>query len=394
MNNINRKQEFMHYTIEKFDQLITSISSNGKINGVIKTEEIGTMILECCDEKEKIRLHIMEEVFNASEEKALHLLIDKYQCVFIRLMDQIYLYRKNAKKHDEYWELSKLLFDHLNELLCYLQVHYAKYFNLKQKMPVIKIEHTIKEIRPKIEVISAALKRTILNEKLIRYIIQPLDQFAESEAISYETFQYIKLVTSEFLSLDITAQPEDILNTVKKLLISIDYNAADISSFYINELDLLVSEEESVQCKLRILKFQLKEINQVIVKPDHGLYHDTPGLKEQIVNWLNEEIYFHEMEQTIVAAQPPGTSSEAKIHTTLSVPQLALLFRLMKEEQLITNTNQSELLKIVANNFTTMHKENFSYGHLHGKYYKIEANTKRTVYDLLMKLLHLSRKIG
>ncbi len=394
MNNINSKQEFMHYTIEKFDQLITSISSNGKINSVIKTEEIGTTILECSDEKEKIRLHIMEEVFNASEEKALHLLIDKYQCVFIRLMDQIYLYRKNAKKQDEYWELSKLLFDHLNELLCYLQVHYAKYFNLKQKMPIIKIEHTIKELRPKVEVISAALKRTILNEKLIRYIIQPLDQFAESEAITYETFQYIKLVTSEFLSLDITAQPEDILNAVKKLLISIDYNAADISSFYINELDLLVSEEESVQCKLRILKFQLKEINQVIVKPEHGLYHDTPGLKEQIVNWLNEEIYFHEMEQTIVAAQPPGTSTEAKIHTTLSVPQLALLFRLMKEEQLITNTNQSELLKIVANNFTTMHKENFSYGHLHGKYYKIEANTKRTVYDILMKLLHLSRKIG
>jgi hypothetical protein len=384
----------MNYTIEKFDQLITSISSNGKTNGVIKKEEIGSVILECSEEKEKIRLHIMEEVFNANEEKALLLLIDKYQCVFIRLMDQIHGYRKIAKKQDEYWELSKLLFDHLNELLCFLQVHYAKYFNPRQKMPAIKMEHIIKELKPKIELITATLKRTILNEKLIRYIIQPLEQFAASEAITYEESRYVKMVTSEFLSLDNTAQPEDILITVKKLLISLDYNSADISSNYINELDLLVSEEESVQCKLRILKFQLKEINQVIVKPDHALYPDIPGLKEQIVNWLNEEIYFHEMEQTIVAAQPPVTSSEAKIHTTMSVPQLALLFRLMKEEQLITNTNQSELLKVVANNFTTMHKENFSYGHLHGKYYKIEANTKRTVYDILMKLLHLSRKIG
>jgi conjugation system TraG family ATPase len=76
MNYFKSKQEFMNYTIEKFDQIITSISSNGKTNGVLKKEEIETVIQECSEEKEKIRLHIMEEVFNANEEKALLLLID------------------------------------------------------------------------------------------------------------------------------------------------------------------------------------------------------------------------------------------------------------------------------------------------------------------------------
>lgn len=384
----------MNYTIEKFDQIITSISSCNKLNNTIKKDAIGSIILECNEEKEKIRLHIMEEVFNASEEKVLLLLIDKYQSVFIRLMDQLHVYRKGIKKQDEYWELSKYLFDHLNELLCFLQVHYARYFNMEQKMPCIKIEHACKEILPKIETIAAALKRTVINDKLIKLILQPLEHFVSGDNISYEQAQYIKTATNEFLAFDVTAAQEDIAVTIKKILVSLDYNHPDISLYYINELDLLVAEEESVQGKLRILKYQLKEANQITVKPDHILYPDLPGLKEQIVNWLNEEIYFHEMEQMIVAAQPPGTSGEAKIHTTLSVPQLALLFRLLKEEQLITNTNQSELLKVVANNFTTMHKENFSYGHLHGKYYKIEANTKRTVYDILMKLLHLSRKIG
>ena len=135
-------------------------------------------------------------------------------------------------------------------------------------------------------------------------------------------------------------------------------------------------------------------INQVTVKPEHGLYNGYGSLKEQIINWLNEEILFYQTEQAVVIAMPNPIISDTKIHTSLSVPQLALLFRLLKEEQLITNTNQSELLKVVSGCFTTMHKESFSYGHLHGKYYKIEQHTKRTVYDMLIRLLHLSRKIG
>jgi hypothetical protein len=390
--NYNKK-EYMNYTIEKYDQIITSLSSAGKSNGVIKKEEIENIILQCREEKEKIRLHIMEEVFNASEEKALLLLIDKYQAVFIRLMDQIYAYRKGIKKQDEYHELSKCLFDHLNELLCFLQVHYNRYFNLRQKMPFIKIEHTAKEECSKTATISAALKRTIINDKLTKLVIQPLENFTVCETVTYAQSQYIKNVTKEFLSIDTTAQ-EDINIILKKILLSLNYNAPDISVHYINELDQLIAEEESVQGKLRILKYQLKEVNQVSVKSDHILHPELPGLKEQIVNWLNEEIYFHEMEQIIVSANPASNGNETKIHTSLSVPQLAMLFRLLKEEQLITNTNQSELLKVVAGNFTTLHKENFSYGHLHGKYYKIEANTKRTVYDILLRLLHLSRKIG
>lgn len=384
----------MNYIIERFDHIITSLSASDKMKCSIKKEDINDIIRESGQEKERIRMHIMDEVFNAHEEKTLELLIEKYQSVFIRLMDQIHKYGQANKKQDEYNALSKALYDRLNELLCFLQMHYTKYFNRFQKVPIIKMEHIKKEIKLKLDTIAAALQGTILNEKLIRLVIQPLEKFILSDTITYEESQYMQAIVNEFLTIDITVQQEDIVINIKKLLTSINFNSPDLTAYFINELDTLISDEESVQEKLRILKYQLKEIKQVIVRQDFALNIDRPSLKDQILNWLNEEISFYQTEQAVVIAMPNTNVSDTKIHTSLSVPQLALLFRLMKEEQLITNANQSELLKVVSGCFTTGHKESFSYGHLHGKYYKIEAHTKRTVYDMLIRLLHLSRKIG
>ena len=384
----------MNYIIEKFDHIITSLSSSDKLSVSINKEEANDLINICKEEKEKIRLQMMEEVFNAREERTLELLIDKYQAVFIRLIDQLYAYQQANKKQQEYKLLVKALYEYLNELLYFLQIHYAKYFNPFQKMPFIKMEHIRKELKPKLDTIIAAFQRTILNEKLIRLIVQPLKQFIVSTAITYKESQYMMAIAGELLALDTTVPEEQIIVMVKRILISINFNSPELAAYLINELDNLISEEESVQGKLRILKYQLKEINQITIKPEYTLHNEYDSLKEQLVNWLNEEVSFYQTEQAVVVALPTTNISDTKIHTSLSVPQLALFFRLLKEEQLITNSNQSEFLKVVSGSFTTLHKESFSYGHLHGKYYKIEQHTKRTVYDILMRLLHLSRKIG
>jgi hypothetical protein len=380
----------MRYIMERIEQIITALSSKNSV--AIEKEELPAVLAGYAEEKEKIRLRMMEEVFNAEEEKLLLLVIDKYQSVFTRLMDQLYLFQKTIKKTDSRYEAARCLFDHLEELLSFLQLHYRKYFNLQQKMPDLKIDQTVKELQPRIASIGAHLKKSAVPEKLVHLILRPLDNFIELKTTSYAETQYLCRVTDELPG--ITSDVGEVEVLVRKTLISLEYNSSDICTYYTNELDRLVSAEDSVQNKLRLLKLQLKAINQVALTHSHILHPGLPGLKEQLVNWLNEEIYFYGMEQTTSALQPQGAAGEVKIHTSLSVPQLALLFRLLKEEQLITNSNQSELLKIVAANFTTLQKEQFSYGHLHGKYYKIEASTKRSLYDILMRLLHLSRKIG
>ena len=75
----------MKYIIEKFELIITSLSSSDKTKYGIKKESIKDIIKEYAEEKERIRLQIMEKVFNAHEGRTLELLIDKYQSIFYKI---------------------------------------------------------------------------------------------------------------------------------------------------------------------------------------------------------------------------------------------------------------------------------------------------------------------
>ena len=379
----------MNYIIEKFDHIINSLSSSDKMNGGIKREEANDIIKDCEEEKEKIRLQIMEEVFNAREERTLELLIDKYQSVFIRLIDQLYAYQQANKKQQEYKLLAKALYEYLNELLYFLQIHYAKYFNHFQKMPFIKMEHIKKELKPKLDTIIAAFHRTILNEKLIRLIVQPLEKFILGNAITYNESQYMKAITSELLSIDVNVLGKDTSAIVKRILININFNSPDLTAYLINEFDTLVADEESIRGKLRILKYQLKEINQITIKPEYLLHNDCGSLKEQIFNWLNEEIAFYQTELVVVSAIPSPLTNDTKIHTSLSVAKLAVILRLLVVDKIIINRTVAPMLRIVTKTFSTLQKDDISIGSLETKYHAPDKATINAVKDLLFKWINI-----
>jgi hypothetical protein len=82
-----------------------------------------------------------------------------------------------------------------------------------------------------------------------------------------------------------------------------------------------------------------------------------------------------------------------KIHTSISVPSLALITRLFKEAGIVTNTNQTEILKFFTAHFTTLRRSEFSYGHFQSKYYNADEGTKKKVYDYLMEMAKLCKTL-
>jgi hypothetical protein len=75
------------------------------------------------------------------------------------------------------------------------------------------------------------------------------------------------------------------------------------------------------------------------------------------------------------------------------VPVLALITRLFKGSGIFTNPNQTEILKFFAAHFTMQRKSDFSYGHLQSKYYQVDECTKKKVYDYLMVMAQLCKKM-
>jgi len=82
-----------------------------------------------------------------------------------------------------------------------------------------------------------------------------------------------------------------------------------------------------------------------------------------------------------------------KIQTSLSVPALALFTRLFKDAGIYTNTNQTDILKFVSSHFTTQRQLGVSHASLQNKYYQIEESTKRKVYEHLMEMAQMCKKL-
>jgi hypothetical protein len=94
-----------------------------------------------------------------------------------------------------------------------------------------------------------------------------------------------------------------------------------------------------------------------------------------------------------VAVETATMNEGSKIQTSLTVPVLALLTRLFKEAGIYTNTNQTDILKSVSSNFTTLRQPEVSYGHLQAKYYQIDEGTKKKVGDLLIDMAKLCKTL-
>ncbi|MDB5277289.1 MAG: hypothetical protein JWR61_2244 [Ferruginibacter sp.] len=383
----------MNYVIERFDQLIAALASPDKRMPSIKKESDDELAAECRAEKERIRMQIMAEVFTCRDEKALALIVEKYQSTFIRMIDQLYPGPQANTKHDDHAFLIEALHSCLNELLCFLQVHFAKYFNHFQKLPLTNMEGIKTELKPELDRFITAVQVRAANEKLIRLIVQPVEQFILGNTITYALSQYMKGIIEELLTIDLTLPADAVTAALKKILIRFNFNSPDVTSYLTNELELLITAEESIQGKLRMLKYKLKEMNQVTVKPNHALYNDYPGLKDQLIYWLEEEFSFYQTEQTTMIAMPDPNINDGKIHTSLSVAKLALIIKLLVADKIIINRTVAPMLRVAAKTFTTLQKEDISFGSLETKYHAPDKSTTSNVRDMLFKWINIVNKL-
>jgi len=383
----------MNYYFEKIEAFVHSLAFAKATTTFNHPAEIENTIEVIIGEKEQIRTNIIQQAFETPEKGMMELFIHKQQSVLTRLLDELHLSKKLNNRIQNEKKLSNALYEQLNELLIFLRTHYLNFFNLEGKIPLVESEKLSHEVEQRLEKITNTLN-IYIPDSIVSLLETPIKMLLSKESISYKEADYLKAVIPEFEGVAINNHTEKLLQNFKMMLIVVNFNAPEIGKYFITEWNEEISKEDSIQEKLRILKFNSKETRQMTEKKGWSLNPTEISLKERLLTWLDAEIAYYEAEQSAAVPVQNSLESDAKIHTSMSVPQLALLFRLLKADHQITNTNQSEVLKIVTNSFTTVKKENFSYGHLHGKYYKIEAHTRRTVYDMLMRLLHLSRKIG
>jgi hypothetical protein len=386
------------YSLEWFDLLITqTLPAINKSPEALDTAFVRQTLMVAAEEKTNIRLALLEDMFNTRDEMNMQVLVNRYQILLIHLIDQI---SKTAAAGSDN-RLSVFLYKRLQQclggLLDFIENDFLKYFDLDQRVPESYHAVCRELITRELPLLENRLYDYKQDPALVELVLDNLRAFAGNERVHfpYRIFLYLKTAWFELRNSSLYEAHYGGLPLLDELLLRINYNSPLFANYFVQQLIMKkLSNLEAVDDKVKLLQSYKRMVNEVVIQPSGRLVPDLPAIDQQIIEQINDEIQLlHPIISGAVGDNGMVSADEYKVQTTLSVPLLAAIFRVFKEMGAIQNSNVKKLLEFVATHYTSLKSDQISYTHLHSSYYDIDPKNKQRLYDLLVQLANISRKM-
>ncbi len=311
------------------------------------------------------------------------------QSIITRLLDQIFIIEKEQQEKKE---SIKVISEHVKEVFEFIKEYFSSYFDYTQKVPSYLLLHFKDSLKANAETLKKLVVNNGIEMEEIGVIISEIIEHSITERTSINTYSqinYYKDLFHQFLSGDGTLTCSFIRDTLYKF----NYNS---ESFILNEYERLnkaSSQLPSIKEKIALLSYELKKVNQFFSTSKNAFLQHLPSVKEQVGNWIIEEIRF--LEKGTLPIEYSNTLSEPdnKIHTSLSVAKLAVIIRFLVVDKIIINRTVAPMLRIVTKTFSTLQKDDISVGSLETKYHAPDKATINAVRDMLFKWINILGKL-
>jgi hypothetical protein len=208
-------------------------------------------------------------------------------------------------------------------------------------------------------------------------------------SMTFRKTSYLKYLLQEIESAT-TVISEDY---VRELFI---YNNFNSTCFISHEIELVKTKLNKFQTNQEVISFLQAEQTRIIqLKIKSGSFYDNqqPSIKKQLSDWITEEIKQLEVKNRKAADKDLMIDPESKIQTSLSVAKLAVLIRLMVADKIIINKTVAPMLRTVTKLFTTLQKDEISFGSLETKYHAPDKTTLNTMKEMMQKWVGILGKL-
>jgi hypothetical protein len=216
------------------------------------------------------------------------------------------------------------------------------------------------------------------------------DKFNLPESnITYRKASYLKCMLLEIESATSVISE----NYIRQILIYNNFNSVCFINY---EIDLIKSQLDKFQTSVDAVQFLHSEqnrITQLKMKPGISFDNQHPSIKRQLADWIADEIKREELKNLKDTNKDLLIAPESKIQTSLSVAKLAVLIRLMVVDKLIINRNVAPMLRTVTKLFTTLQKDEISFGSLETKYHAPDKATLNTMKEMMQKWVIILGKL-
>lgn len=383
----------MAILLSKWDTLVstTLYPSHNNLN-LLSDISIQMIIYQSEIEREKVRTFLIEGIIDKPKIKDKQQFVQLNQAMLIRLLDKIYSYKQNPIVDNKAISLYNTLSHHLESTLNFIEDFFSNFFDRNERVPAGYLMITSEELCKQLEYIQNSLKENnAIETDLISVLVDNFNQFCTQEktGLTYNELVYQKELMSELLTDDTLASEL----SIREVLFYFNFNDDGYVAFLYGKLNALTEPLPSRREKIAALRFEQKNMNQLRTKLNNYLSANMPSLKEQVNQWIEEEVKFLEIDSTPDLPSKKENEPDDKIHTSLSVAKLALLIRLMVIDKTITNRVVANVLRIAIRTVTTLQREEIAFGSLETKYHNPDKGTISGVKDILFRWINILNKL-
>ena len=267
-------------------------------------------------------------------------------------------------------------------MLKLLEKDFEKYLNLDVPVPP-RIKNQLKKELQNVE--------NQVNFKdeawhLIQLIVDIIKKHILPERmLTYQESKYYKKLIIE-IGLIWNNHSVDHLSSLMSGLIYLNFNSYRYFNYCTNQYRTKLNSIENMTDELQQLYQFRKNIAQQKIGNGYSYKPADISLKEQLFNWLNEEIIYLEKKINSTILNPVEKES-FKFLSNLTVAQIGLFIRLFIDIGYLNNKNITEMLKFVSRFTSTPQAKIMSAESLRIKYYNIESSTKEALKGILLKMI-------
>lgn len=379
--------------LDKWNKLINGKFNPSDIDGELFTSEAVQLIInEFENDQQAIRARSIEDLTGNNNISDKQLYVKLNQGFLIRILDTVFLYRKATPKTENIARLYDAFSQHLQGTLNFIENFFGNYFDRNEKVPEPYFTIAREDLKKQLKRFKNAISQQIsIDTTLIDTISKSFNNLLGSEiiAISYSQLTYYKTLLSELQTQKSLQSTKAIIDALHFMNFNEDIFIAYEYEWLKHITDHLTTNKE----KVTALRFEQKTINQLPLKLNCCCNPNMPSLREQMNGWIDEEVKYLENLQNPEKAEGKISEHDDKIHTSLSVAKLALIIRLLVIDKIIINRTVAPMLRIAAKIFTTLQREEISFGSLETKYHAPDKATVNAVRDMLFKWINILGKL-
>lgn len=237
-----------------------------------------------------------------------------------------------------------------------------------------------KQLLARLSKLQAVLKQNAALEPLWPCLQTELEKTVATKYLSFHRWRW----WSQFVAC-CHPVPAD-LTAFADLLITLNFNTPGYIHWLCHNVSAQIEETAYPAGKCEYVTSLLAKFeNSGALTP--GYKPAAVSVKQAMLTFLKRKLFY--LVKMPLPLQAPAPGSNTKLNTVLSVPQLDLLTRLMLDAKIISETNQSALLKKIAAVVSTSRTAALSFESLRINYYTPGTPAKAIVKEYLLQMLRL-----